>query len=566
MESIDDLLKELNTSTNSGTFDIAGNSTPTSSLRLDNSDRPLSTEKQQQPGVEGAPPRRPSRRLANRAEDRPESAGYVPSQPRRPRSRNTTNGTDGYGILAVASNVQVMGATTVTQSLERCIAIHPAASSSSVDLSKGSSEIAQNQSPRAACHLDVSRPPLDVSHCGGPPLPLPQRHLPQASLDDDDAPRHFFGPKEGSGGHPPPQMGSCLGIEGAQEVMQVVGVPVLASSWNQGIFSAGFQPYGLHQVEGGPCGVIAVVQAFMLRALGEMGVNCAALLTVNESQRQEALADAIVEILWTNIGGGKKATLLNPGSGQISWQQLKGSTPFHFSSSGQLKAALQQRPWRDTFFQPSGSGLAALLLSVVLTRGPQAISKQDADDEKAAVMIGAHGYCTQELVNLMIFGRAYSNVFDGSKRIGNVKDGFCVLQGAPRRASVGFLSLFEAYKCIEVGQRLKSPLSPVWIVCAESHYTVLFSADMSVDPRDDTCAVELYYFDQLGRQSERIKLTVRPSSFPAIDGALDDSADAASDSVPQRRENEASESMIDKCIRTKWTNAGVDWNGTDVIL
>jgi len=179
-------------------------------------------------------------------------------------------------------------------------------------------------------------------------------------------------------------------------------------------------------------------------------------------------------------------------------------------------------------------------------------------------MIGAHGYCTQELVNLMIFGRAYSNVFDGSKRIGSIKDGFCVLQGAPRRASVGFLSLFEAYKCIEVGQRLKCPLSPVWIVCAESHYTVLFSADMSVDPRDDTCAVELYYFDQLGRQSERIKLTVRPRSLPSTD--VDDFTDTASESMPPRRENEASESMIDKCIRTKWANASVDWNGTDVIL
>jgi len=287
-------------------------------------------------------------------------------------------------------------------------------------------------------------------------------------------------------------------------------------------------------------------------------------LNINEAQRQEALTDALVEILWTNIGGEKKAILINPGCGQISCQQVKGSTPFRFSSSGQLKAALQQRPWRDTFFQPSGSGLAALLLSVVLTRGARAISKQDADDEKAAVMIGAHGYCTQELVNLMIFGRAYSNVFDGSKRIGSIKDGFCVLQGAPRRASVGFLSLFEAYKCIEVGQRLKCPLSPVWIVCAESHYTVLFSADMSVDPRDDTCAVELYYFDQLGRQSERIKLTVRPRSLPSTD--VDDFTDTASESMPPRRENEASESMIDKCIRTKWANASVDWNGTDVIL
>jgi len=333
--------------------------------------------------------------------------------------------------------------------------------------------------------------------------------------------------------------------------MGILGVPELAKSWRQGIFFAGFQPYGLHQVEGGPCGVIAAVQAFLLRSLGARGLSDAALLNVTESQRQEALVDAVVEVLWANIGDGKRTVLVAPGSGPvIGMQQLRGAAPAIFSSEAQLKAALQQRPWKDAFFQPSGSGLAVLLLSAVLTRGIRAVSKQDADDEKSAVMIGAHGYCTQELVNLMIFGRAYSNVFDGSKRVGSQKDGFCVLQGAPRRAPVGFLSLFEAYRCIEVGQRLKGPMSPVWIVCAESHYTVLFAGDTGVDPRDDKSAVDLYYFDQLGRQSERIRLTVRPRALP-----------------PHLETGfEEGESMIDKCIRTKWKEAGVDWNGTDVIL
>jgi len=340
-------------------------------------------------------------------------------------------------------------------------------------------------------------------------------------------------------------------MEGAQELMAVVGVPELGTSWRQGLFFAGFQPYGLHQVEGGPCGVIAAMQAFLMRALGASGLSRAALLNVTEEQRQEALVSAVVEVLWMNIGDNKRAVLLSPGSGAaITWQHLRGCAPSIFSSEAQLRAALRQRPWKDTFFQPSGCGLAALLLSAILTRGPKAISKQDADDEKAAVMIGAHGYCTQELVNLLIFGRAYSNVFDGSKRIGSPKDGFCVLQGAPRRAPVGFLSLFEAYRCIEVGQRLKGPMSPVWIVCAESHYTVLFSADSTVDPRDDKQVIDLFYFDQLGRQSDRIQLTVRPQSLPThLETGF-----------------EESESMIDKCIRTKWKAAGVDWNGTDVIL
>merc|ERR1712113_29631 len=284
---------------------------------------------------------------------------------------------------------------------------------------------------------------------------------------------------------------------------------------------------------------------------GAKGLGGDALLNVNEVQRQEALVDALVEVLWTNVGDGKKAILLTPAAGSdgklIGVQQLKSSQPASFSSQGQLKVALQQRPWKEVFFQPSGVGLAALLCSVVMTRGPNSIRQRDADDERSAVMIGGHGYCTQELVNLMIFGRAFSNVFDGTKRIGSVKDGFCVLQGAPRRGPIGFLSLFEAYKCLEVGQRLKGPVSPEWIVCAESHYTVLFSADSSIDPKDDSKVVDLHYFDQLARQSERIRLTIKPRELPShLETGF-----------------EEGESMIDKCIRTKWQKAAVDWNGTD---
>merc|ERR550532_1297210 len=107
------------------------------------------------------------------------------------------------------------------------------------------------------------------------------------------------------GGHPPPQQGIPLGIEGAQELMAIIGVPELGNSWRQGIFSAGFQPYGLHQVEGGPCGVIAALQAFVIRSLGEKGSS--ALQNITDAQRQEALADAVAEVLFTNIGDNKKA-------------------------------------------------------------------------------------------------------------------------------------------------------------------------------------------------------------------------------------------------------------------
>mmetsp|Transcript_6379 Transcript_6379/g.11133 ORF Transcript_6379/g.11133 Transcript_6379/m.11133 type:complete len:385 (+) Transcript_6379:2-1156(+) len=382
-----------------------------------------------------------------------------------------------------------------------------------------------------------------------------------SGLADDDEPRKFFGPSRDAafaaeGDAPPaPRLGEPLSAADAEQLMRAIGPPQLPDAWKQGIFFAGYQPYGIQQVEGGPCGVLAVVQAYLIRALLQRSTSAdgAGVLEANEKDRQEALIDALSEILFRNVGDNKKAILMIPsslGAAPLNASQLRCLQPAQFSSFEQLRHHLAQRPYRDLFFNPSGCGLALLLYSMVWTRGPEGIRARDADDEKTVAMIGGHGYCTQELVNLMVFGRAYSNVFDGTKRLGSAKDGWMVLQGAPRRPAIGFLSLFEAFKCIEVGSRYKGPTSPVWVVCAESHYSVLFGIDTVKDPRDCDTLTELYYFDQLARQTERIRLTVQPNNLP---GRLETGF-------------EESESMIDRCIRTKWKDSEINWNGTEPIL
>lgn len=335
--------------------------------------------------------------------------------------------------------------------------------------------------------------------------------------------------------------------------MSVVGPPELPEAWKQGFFFAGYQPYGLQQVNGGPCGVLAVIQAFLLRALHLRGVGSTELLEVDEKLRHEALCDALAEVLFRNVGDNKKAVVLIPssaGATVLNGAQLRGLQPALFTSYDQLRHHLNQRPYRDLFFNPSGCGVPLYLYSMVWTRGVEQCRGRDFDDPKTGAMIGGHGYCTQELVNLMVFGRAYSNVFDGTKRLGSAKDGWLVLQGAPKRPSIGFLSLFEAYACIEVGGRYKGPTCPVWVICAESHYTVLFSADGTVNPQESEKVLDLFYFDQLARQNERIRLTVVPKQLPSH----------------LATGFEEGESMIDRCIRTKWKEASVDWNGAEVIL
>lgn len=375
---------------------------------------------------------------------------------------------------------------------------------------------------------------------------------------DDDEPRRFFGPAKdlgacSGGGEAPPRLGEPLSAEDAARLMQTIGPQELPAAWKQGFFFAGYRPYGLQQVEGGPCGVIAAVQAFLMKALLERAVSPAQVLEVDDKLRKEALVDALCEVLFRNAGDGKKAVILVPSSASmvpLTVAQLRCLQPATFTSYDQLRHHLHQRPYSELFFSPSGPGVALLLYSIVWTRGLEGIRDRDADDPKTMAMIGGHGYCTQELVNLMVFGRAYSNVFDGTKRLGSAADGWYVLQGAPKRAPVGFLSLFEAFKCIEVGSRYKGPLAPVWIVCAESHYTVLFASEIQGDPRDSERPVDLYYFDQLARQNDEIKLSVTPGRLPAH----------------LTTGFEEGESMIDRCIRTKWVDAVVDWNGVDPIL
>lgn len=65
---------------------------------------------------------------------------------------------------------------------------------------------------------------------------------------------------------------------------------------------------------------------------------------------------------------------------------------------------------------------------------------------------------------------------------------------------------------LQVGTYLKTPRFPVWVVCSESHFSVLFAlrrellSDWKAERRFD-----LFYWDGLARQDEQIRLTVGQS-------------------------------------------------------
>ncbi len=162
------------------------------------------------------------------------------------------------------------------------------------------------------------------------------------------------------------------------------------------------------------------------------------------------------------------------------------------------------------------------------------------------------------MVNLMLTGRAVSNTFDGTMTLEGEGEGGAstVLKGVTRRCDVGLLSLFEHYMSCRVGENLKTPRSPVWVVCSESHFSVLFSPEEGAEGagRAARGSIDLVYFDGLGGQEAPVVLTVDASTFGGGGRGSDNGDD--DDLVPP----------LEHCIRTKWREAAIDWNGSEKIL
>lgn len=68
-------------------------------------------------------------------------------------------------------------------------------------------------------------------------------------------------------------------------------------------------------------------------------------------------------------------------------------------------------------------------------------------------LTGKYYYCSQELVNLLITGKAVTNVFNGVKRCGSslvttttTMNDYYILKGIQKRARIGLLTLHEYHK------------------------------------------------------------------------------------------------------------------------
>nr|GMC55242.1 ubiquitin carboxyl-terminal hydrolase FAM188A [Ipomoea batatas] len=293
---------------------------------------------------------------------------------------------------------------------------------------------------------------------------------------------------------------------------------VLAQWSNQGIrFSSDPETsMGLVQHEGGPCGVLATIQAFVLKYLlfssdefhevtpsmdANIGLERVSIHesvgrdifgSLSEVEKSRVLARSMAEILF-QCGSNRRAVIaslrildgnveesLDGSNDEIIAKALDGLSietgldlqkVLCVTECSSLETALPRLEAMLPLYR-SRLGAMLFLVSALLSRGMDSV-QADRDDPTQPLVTAPFGHASQEIVNLLLSGKAVANVFDGRMDL----DGGMFVNGISMPVEVGFLTLLESLNFCKVGQYLKCPKWPIWVVGSESHYTVLFAID-----------------------------------------------------------------------------------------
>lgn len=330
-----------------------------------------------------------------------------------------------------------------------------------------------------------------------------------------------------------------------------------------------------------------------------------------------------------------------PGSSTSSTEKI--SLQVSFSSDGitdrlRLYTCTDQKQiialfekYISVFTRETGPGLSLILYSAVLTRGILNMLQDMVTSNGGTVygttsLVGSYGYASQELVNLLLTGRATSYTFNGKQIMDSTTNDSSSLSTSPsssssssssltltgieQRSMVGFLSVLHAVGYMEVGTYLREPYTPVWVVFGESHYSVLFAAPLNCTfptnstkkrytfgrkldpllmnlPDPSRCigiqatkepeqivqkSFDIIYWDGLARQDELYRLTVKLSSS-LITPTIDSPVTIRSTTVGQpftiktntnhKVPTETELSAIELWIWSKYPYAKVTWNDID---
>jgi hypothetical protein len=293
-------------------------------------------------------------------------------------------------------------------------------------------------------------------------------------------------------------------------------------------------PAFLSQNSGGPCGVICAVQSLILGGLcftpdfsvlaastdaeGPLpapGAGPPGLTDASEEACKNSLTASLAYLIWqaaTAPSSAQPSGRPPPSTAHLVVLGEGGAVPTPTapaplcrSEAGSLED-LHALLMSSMASYESDCGVLLLMYSIILSRGVLRVkADKDSGVGEATGLLGRFGWCTQELLNLVLTGAATSNAFDGVKTLGGEAvpaaaesasaaagggggggggggeggaDDSCVMYGVAWRPLVGYLSLHETHKLIEVGEYFKTPKLPLWVVAGEGHFTCLWGADM----------------------------------------------------------------------------------------
>ncbi|XP_055511750.1 ubiquitin carboxyl-terminal hydrolase MINDY-3 isoform X1 [Leucoraja erinacea] len=278
--------------------------------------------------------------------------------------------------------------------------------------------------------------------------------------------------------------------------------------WTQGFVLSQSEATALEQFEGGPCAMIAPVQAYLLknflfhsekqnwRSCTEEELKHIFCLTLSEILETVRINNSspFCLVMWARGKASEEHASISenhPESSQgTEEEQLSalaadelGSERFHtliqkrtFANGAELKEAVlnQYSSWRNRF------GVLLFLYSVILTKGIANI-RNEIEDAAEPLIDPVYGHGSQSLINLLLTGYAVLNVWDGDRECSGMK-----LHGVRNQAAIGFLTLMESLRYCKVGTYLKSPKFPVWILGSETHLTVFFAKERCRKARKNT--------------------------------------------------------------------------------
>ena len=254
--------------------------------------------------------------------------------------------------------------------------------------------------------------------------------------------------------------------------------------YNQGFQFCETPSFGLRQGNGGPCGVLAAVQAEILKfAIFGNSPDSSGVLSLplpSESDVQRIFASACGSIL-ARAAEGKISTDYFiciadcPGLGLSPSSAHTDIIVHNFTSESDANRFILER--LDLF--KSRIGCMLFLMSLMLSRGLDRIIL-DMDIE-TNTLIGLHGHCSQELLNLLLTGVASSNIMDGVMSMNGM-----TVKGVCQRSSIGYLTHLESLRYCQAGDFYKVPTYPIWVVGSTSHFTVLFALDRRVNEETES--------------------------------------------------------------------------------